>query len=184
MEYKDNNDDLGEDQQDAVSLSRIGHIEEDAEDIEWQKRNDDAADNARHDVLELGKHILHRARFLIGNAQACHKREHKRTHHIEHGGYLEFEERFQVFHLAHTHLPRICHHRREEQFSRSVAQQTSKNGIGKGQPHRDEQQLACPMTDIGDSWCHQPQDDERYHEPKKLAENTIKRKPQIRNSPW
>ena len=73
MEYQNDEDDLGKDHQDAICLSSKRHVEEDAEDIKWQERNDDLGDDARYDVLEFSEDIVHCAARFVGNTMPAIK---------------------------------------------------------------------------------------------------------------
>ena len=113
MEYQNDEDDLGKDHQDAICLSSKRHVEEDAEDIKWQERNDELGDDARYDVLEFSEDIVHCAARFVGNTNASDKGEYKCTHHIHHGWYFQFEERFEFLYFIYGYMSCASYHVRK-----------------------------------------------------------------------
>ena len=173
MQHKDNNDDLCEDHQDMVSLARMGHAQEDAEDVKGQEGYDDLGNDARHNVLKLLKHLVQGLAAHVGNAQAYHKREHERTHDVEHGGYLYLKERFQLHGLVYRHRGGVGNESGKERRPCAVGKQASKDGVAKGKGHRDDEQFARPIANVGNGWRHQSDDDQRYHKTQKLAKDAV-----------
>ena len=58
MKAENYTDNFYEHNQHREHLSRIGHVEEDAEDIDGQQRQNDRPDGAHHDFLEIVHHVL------------------------------------------------------------------------------------------------------------------------------
>ena len=65
VEDDDNKDYLREDKQDVVSLPRIGHAREDAEDVKREQRDDNLRYDERDDVLKLVEDIVQRGRIGV-----------------------------------------------------------------------------------------------------------------------
>ena len=42
-----------------------------------------------------------------------------------------------------------------------------------GGAHGDKEELSGTVTDVGNGWCNETDDDERYHKAQELAEDTI-----------
>ena len=104
MEHENHEDNLSEDEQNMVGFARESHVQEDAEDVKGQERDDDFGDDARHYFLEFLEDVLHGAAAFMGNAQSSYEREHKCTHYIYHSRYLDFEEGFEIFYLINCHM--------------------------------------------------------------------------------
>ena len=114
MKYENHEDNLCKDQQDVVGFARESHTQENAEDVKGQEGNDDFGDDTGNDFLEFLKNLLHRAAAFVGNAQSGNEGEYEGTHHIYHGMYLDFEERFEILHYIYCHMSRVGNHVREE----------------------------------------------------------------------
>ena len=168
--------DLDEHCKDSEYLTYICHVQEDAEDVKGQEGYDDLGNDARHNVLKLLKHLVQGLAAHVGNAQAYHKREHERTHDVEHGGYLYLKERFQLHGLVYRHRGGVGNESGKERRPCAVGKQARKYGVAKGKGHRDDEQLARPIANVGNGWRHQSDDDQRYHKTQKLAEDTVEGK--------
>ena len=151
----------------------MGHAQEDAEDVKGQEGYDDLGNDARHYVLKLLKHLVQGLAAHVGNAQAYHKREHERTHDVEHGGYLYLKERFQLHGLVYRHRGGVGNEAGKERRPCAVGKQARKDGVTKGKGHRDDEQLARPIANVGNGWRHQSDDDQRYHKTQKLAKDAV-----------
>ena len=173
MEYENHEDNLGEDQQDMVGFTRESHTQENAEDVKRQEGNDDFGDDSGNDFLEFLKNLLHRAAAFVGNAQSGNEGEYEGTHHIYHGRYLDFEEGLEFFSLIYYHMGRIGNHVWEECRAGAIGKQTRQDGVGKGDAHGSKKEFSGSVTDVGNGWCYETDDDERYHKAQKLAEDAV-----------
>ena len=175
VERKDDGDDLGEDGDDAHGLARDGHVEENAEDIERQQGDDEPRNDPRHHVAELRGAALQRGQRAVGDAQAEHERQHQGRHDVDHGRYLDLEERLDGVGLGRhpRHVLYVVHHAGEEQRARAVGQQTTHHRVGIGHGHRGKQHLACTVADIADGRRHQSYNNKRYEEAQQLAEDAV-----------
>ena len=173
MKHENHEDNLGEDQQDVVGFARESHAQENAEDVKGQEGNDDFGDDTGNDFLEFLKDVLHGAAAFMGNAQSCYEREHKCTHHINHGWYLDFEEGLEFFSLIYCHMGRVGYHVWKECRTCTIGKQTCQDGVGKGDAHSGKEEFSGSVTDVGNGWCYETDDDERYHKAQKLAEDAV-----------
>ena len=109
----------------------------------------------------------------MGNAQSGNERENEGTHHIYHGRYLDFEEGFEFFHFIYCHMGRIGNHVRKECRACAIGKKTRQDGVGKGDAHSGKEEFSGSVTDVGNGWRNETDDDERYHKAQKLAEDAV-----------
>ena len=59
-------------------------------------------------------------------------------------------------------VPNRCHRLADQQ-----------DGVGKGDAHSGKEEFSGSVTDVGNGWCYETDDDERYHKAQKLAEDAV-----------
>lgn len=109
----------------------------------------------------------------MGNAQSGNERENEGAHHIYHGRYLDFEEGFEFFSLIYCHMGRIGNHVWKECRACAIGKKTRQDGVGKGDAHSGKEEFSGSVTDVGNGWRNETDDDERYHKAQKLAEDAV-----------
>ena len=67
---------------DRRSLARVGQVQEDAEDVQRQQRNDDRLNEARDDGAELDEALTQHAARHHRQAQTHHEGQEQRRHHL------------------------------------------------------------------------------------------------------
>ena len=63
-------------------LSRAGHLQEDAEDIERQQGDDDDGNGLLDQSLQFVGQVLHAGQVQVSHSQASDERKHEGAHHV------------------------------------------------------------------------------------------------------
>ena len=61
----------------------MGHVEEYAEDVDWQQRKHHHLYCLGDDIAELAEHVLQRLAVQMGNTQSERERHYQRSHDVE-----------------------------------------------------------------------------------------------------
>ena len=110
----------------------------------------------------------------------CHtysygERKDQCAHHFKDGRDGNLKEWFYRHLAVHLHAAHRLHDTRERCLSHAECQQSCNNRIDIGDDDGYHQQFACSLTDIGDGWCHQSDDNQRNDERKELPEHAVER---------
>ena len=81
-------------------LARMGHVEEYAEDVDWQQRQHHHLYGLGDDIAELAEHVLQCLAVQMGNAQSERERHYQRSHDIERCRNGNSEIRLDAFSLT------------------------------------------------------------------------------------
>ena len=163
VEHKNHHNDFGKHQKNVVGFAAIGHIQEDAKDVDGQQRNDDFLNHALNDGAKLIQPALQHVAFAIGHTQTHHESQYQSAHHIHQSGNVEFKERLQRMRLFDVNTLCGRHQRRKEPAACAIGQQASQHSVGIGQHHRHQQNATRRTANVGNSRSHHAQDDERNH---------------------
>ena len=176
MQHEDDDDDFDKHRDDGGYLSRDGHVEEDAEDVQRQQRYDDLLDEQGDDVAQVGGRHAQRVARYGREPQADTEGEEQGGHDVEGGGHLDGEEGFQG-HLAgvvdRCGLGRLGNEPGEDGFAGKVGEESREYGRAVGNERRDEQQPAGPFAQVGDGGDDEADDDERDDEVEEVAEEPV-----------
>ena len=55
----------------------------------------------------------------------------------------------------------------------AIGKKTRQDGVGKGDAHSGKEEFSGSVTDVGNGWRNETDDDERYHKAQKLAEDAV-----------
>lgn len=70
-------------------------------------------------------------------------------------------------------MGRIGNHVRKECRACAIGKKTRQDGVGKGDAHSGKEEFSGSVTDVGNGWRNETDDDERYHKAQKLAEDAV-----------
>ena len=56
----------------------------------------------------------------------------------------------------------------------TIGKQTRQDGIGKGDAHGGKEEFSGSMTDVGNGWCNETNDDERFIKPRNWLKIPLK----------
>ena len=175
MHNKYHTDDGDKDIDDAPSLSRIRHIEENREDIDGQNGDERHLDRLGNDITELVKRLLEIGGLKERDAQSHHKGRDERAHHVKQRRYLDGKEGFEFLGRSYSlgGLAAIDE-RREDARAREITEETREHRVAIGNECRDQQQFTRTLTDIGNSRGHQPHDNQGDEERQEVTEHAVK----------
>ena len=161
FQHQNNDNYANQGSHDVNRFAGVGEVQEDAKDVQGQKRNDDVLDQAGDDRAELNKALAQNAPGHQGQANADDEGQQERGHHADDRrhfdgevGLEDFLRSFDLSELPNKNL-------REEVGADSVGQEARKHCRGVGQSRSQTQPVACPLTQVSDCRGHQADDDER-----------------------
>ena len=97
MHEEDDADDLDKDRQDVKHLSGMGHVEEDAKDINREQRKDDGLYGFDNDFLEIVADIFQETGIQMSQPESDSEGHDKCCHDIERLRNRYGKERFNTF---------------------------------------------------------------------------------------
>ena len=153
-------------------LARVRQVQEDAEDVQRQQRNNDRLDEARDDGAELDETLTQHAARDHRQAQAHHEGQEQRRHHLERRGHLNREVGLQgAARLSHIGQLSGGEDAREERGAHQVGEETREQRRRVGNCRRNAQPLARASAQVRNSGGHEADDDQRDREGQELAED-------------
>ena len=176
MEGENHADNLDEHREHTHYLAGVGHVEEDAEDVDGKQRKNHRLDGLHDDFLEVIERILQCVAVEVGQSDTDGERHDERSHYVHGWRNVHGEERNGIMRL--TDLLDGCprgNHAREEGGSREVGEEArdERGGIGHEGSHR--QHASGLRADVGNGRSNQTQNDEGNDEPEELTEDAIER---------
>lgn len=166
---------LGESCEDCHHLTGDSHIEEYAEDVEWEERDNGAPDCHLHYVAKLAEDALHRLALHSGEADTDGESCHKSRHHAHQGWHLNREIGIEVVAFCNPLEIVVGDEMREYGLTDPIAQETRQQSGYIGDKGSPDEHLSGILADFGDSGSHKAEDDERYEKSQKLAEYGVER---------
>ncbi len=174
VKHEDDADNFYKHHEHAVDLPRVGHVHEDAEDVDGQQRQYDGADGLDDDLPELAEGVLQRAAGGVGNAEAYGEGQDEGGHDVHQGRDGDAEVGGHVGGLLDVGQTGAgLYEAGEEGVARQVGQVAGEDGDGVGHEHRDAQHAPCRPADVADGGYHQPGYDEGDEEVEELAEEGV-----------
>ena len=157
---------------DRSGLARVGQVQEDAEDVQRQQRNDDRLDETGNDGAELDEALTQHAARDHRQAQAHHEGQEQRRHHLQRRGHLDREVGLQgTARLGHIAQLSGGEDAREERGTHQVGEETREQRRRVSNRRRDAQPLARASAQVRDSGGHEADDNQRDRKGQELAED-------------
>lgn len=174
VQSEDHRDDLEECVQNHGRLTRYGHAQEYAENVQREQRNDRSAYQHVDNFAELFEESPDHTVAEPGGSETNHKRCDQSGHHAHQGRNVECEIRSKrTTGLDSLSIGSRLQHVREEQLSGAVSHHAGAESGTVGKQCRGDKQLAGTAADVGDCRSHEAQDDQGYAESQKLAEYLV-----------
>ena len=156
----------------------MGHVEEYAEDVDGQEREDDGLDGVDNNVLEVRCHAAQGIGLQPGDAESHSEGQHEGGHHVEGFGYGDGEEGFGGRVLADALQGYAgLDERGEEPLAHAEGEEAGEECGAVGQHDGEEEHPAgtpaAPFVHIGDGRRYQTHDNEGHKEAQELAEQPV-----------
>ena len=173
----DDREDLGEDAHDLSHRAGIGHVGEDAVDVEGQQRDQHARDKALDDLLELMEDAFQRTGLGHGDADAHDERGDERGHDAHERGHLHREEAgehgvLRVLGIVHDDRAKLQEGREHgavNEVGKGARDQRGQIGNAGG----DGEGLARAGAQVGNAGGNEADDDQRNAEAEEVAEDAV-----------
>ena len=154
----------------------MSHIQENAEDVKRQQRQDDRTDHAHDDFLKIPCYTLQSIAVQCRQSQSqCEGKDQCRHDiHQRRDGYGEVGEnavRFADFFERYAHFDE----RGEHGDTGEVGQEAGEERRAVSDEGGDKQHLSRAFADVGNGYGDQSDDNERDGEVKKFTENSVER---------
>ena len=171
LEDEDHDDDAQKRLHHRPGRPGVGEVEEDAEDVQGQQRDDDPLDEAGDDGPELDEALAQHAPGHHGQADPKDEGQQQGGHDLDGRRHLHREVAAQSpLRLGDVGQRGSGEQPGEGGGAHHEGEEACEEGRGVGQGRGDPEPLAGPASQIGDGGGHQADDDERDGEAEELAE--------------
>ena len=173
----DQHKDLGKHAHDLGDGAGVGHVGEDAVDVEGQEGNEDLGHDALNDLLELVEDLAQRLGAGGGDADAHDEGRDQRGHDAHERGHFHGEEAgehgvLRVLGVVH-HDGADLEEGREHGAVDNVGEAAGDDGGEIRNARGDREGLAGALTEIGDAGGDEADDDQRNAEAEEVAEDAV-----------
>ena len=167
---------LHERTQDGGHLTCIGHVQEYAEDVDGQQRDNHIPDHHVYNLPQLIEQRFDGAGGEERRPQPDYERRYKRRHHTQQRRHAYCKIwRDGRSARGRSYILRRLNHRRKQPHTGEIGYDTGQHGKKISQQYSDHEHFAGPCAYVGYGRRHESHDNQRDAEAKELAEYGVER---------